>query len=224
MSFVPSSQGDAVLTWALSRSTIYQPGEFRPYNFSIFTADLRRLRKQLLFFDMMSAENITGQFDNCLFSLHKPQSIGRTTGNDLKDARFKRMARLRIDGINVDHLQAAAGGSGPISWITSGRVDAVFDIKFPRHPSEEVDLNTILQEIVDVSSLLDFLRIDTDLDCFRTLVQPSMKADNHQGRHLRIGFLDSRALQSLPFVPPLQVDHLWSFLHLHQRESHQERS
>jgi mitochondrial distribution and morphology protein 31 len=32
-----------------------------------------------------------GQFDNCLFSLHKPQSIGRTTDQDLHNGEWARM-------------------------------------------------------------------------------------------------------------------------------------
>ena len=93
--------------------TIYQPDNFRPvsltrtcsprlarltssglplqYTFSIFNADIHKLRKQWLFYDLMSANSITGQVDNCLFSLHKPQSIGRTSEEDLKDVRWARM-------------------------------------------------------------------------------------------------------------------------------------
>lgn len=71
--------------------TVYQPGAFRPYTFSIFRADLKTFRKQWMFYDFLSAENVVGQFDNCLFSLHKPQSIGRTTEQDLKDSRWARM-------------------------------------------------------------------------------------------------------------------------------------
>jgi distribution and morphology protein 31 len=71
--------------------TIYQPGDFRPYTASIFQADLRCLRKQWFIYDFLSAENIVGQVDNCLFSLHKPQSIGRTMEDDMKDGLWKRM-------------------------------------------------------------------------------------------------------------------------------------
>jgi mitochondrial distribution and morphology protein 31 len=70
--------------------TVYQP-QFRPYTVSIFQADFRLLRKQWLFYDLLSAKSIVGQFDNCLFSLHEPQSIGRTMSEDLKDTRWKRM-------------------------------------------------------------------------------------------------------------------------------------
>lgn len=71
--------------------TVYQPGNFRPYTASIFRADMRTFRKQWLFYDFLSAENVVGQFDNCLFSLHRPQSIGRTTDQDLKDGKWVRM-------------------------------------------------------------------------------------------------------------------------------------
>lgn len=71
--------------------TVYQPGGFRPYTASIFRADVRSFRKQWMFYDFLSAENIVGQFDNCLFSLHKPQSIGRTNEQDLLDGKWARM-------------------------------------------------------------------------------------------------------------------------------------
>ena len=70
--------------------SIYQPGDFRPFNFSVFSARLPRLRKQWVFYDMISAESMTGQVDGCLFSLHKPQSIGKTTERerDLNKGRW----------------------------------------------------------------------------------------------------------------------------------------
>jgi distribution and morphology protein 31 len=37
--------------------------------------------------------------------------------------------------------------SSPISWIKSGKVDAVLDFRFPHDPSTEVDLPAILSEI-----------------------------------------------------------------------------
>ncbi|KAF5355505.1 hypothetical protein D9758_006407 [Tetrapyrgos nigripes] len=132
--------------------TVYQPGGFRPYTASIFRADIRTFRKSWMFYDFLSAENIVGQFDNCLFSLHKPQSIGRTTEKDLEDGDWARMSRIRIDGVNIDHLQASTSMQGPVSWITSGKLDAVLDIKFPRDPEEELPFNAILEEIADAIS------------------------------------------------------------------------
>ncbi|TFK70578.1 hypothetical protein BDN72DRAFT_795132 [Pluteus cervinus] len=131
--------------------TVYQ-ANFRPYTASIFRADIKCFRKRWLFYDFLCAENVVGQFDNCLFSLHKPQSIGRTTEKDLKDGDWARMSRIRIDGVNIDHLQNSTTTEGPISWITSGKVDAVLDIKFPRDPQEDLPFNAILGEIADAIS------------------------------------------------------------------------
>ena len=58
--------------------TVYQPGDFRPFNVSIFNASFPRLRTQWLFYDMLNADSMTGQLDGCLFSLHKPQSAYHT--------------------------------------------------------------------------------------------------------------------------------------------------
>jgi distribution and morphology protein 31 len=77
--------------------TVYQPGDFRPFTFSIFRADVPSLRKQWLFYDLLRAENIVGQFDNCLFSLHRPQSISRTTEVELMDGKWERIVRLFFD-------------------------------------------------------------------------------------------------------------------------------
>lgn len=57
-------------------------------------------------------------------------------------------ARFRIDGVNIDHLRAGASSEGPISWIMSGKVDAVFDVKFP-HETDETAIDVILGEIAD---------------------------------------------------------------------------
>lgn len=71
--------------------TVYQPNDFRAFTVSIFRADLNRLRKQWFCLDFLQADNIVGQIDNCLFSLHRPQGIGRTVETDLKDAPWARM-------------------------------------------------------------------------------------------------------------------------------------
>lgn len=34
-----------------------------------------------------------------------------------------------------------------MSWITSGKLDAVLDIKFPHHPDDQVDIKAIFEEI-----------------------------------------------------------------------------
>lgn len=61
--------------------TVYQPGDFRPFNMSIFEMNVPRLRTQWLFYDLLNADSITGQVDGCLFSLHKPQSVQYTSNH-----------------------------------------------------------------------------------------------------------------------------------------------
>ncbi|PLW27347.1 hypothetical protein PCANC_22706 [Puccinia coronata f. sp. avenae] len=148
--------------------TIFQPSNFRPYTFSIFNATFHKLRKQWLFLDLLSAEQMAGQIDNCLFSLHKPQSITQSnaksgiydqaiSSRELENGResYKRyktrLSRFRIDGVPIDHLQgnsAGPGSDGPLSWISSGRVDVIADIRLPLE-IDEIDLRTVVREIVD---------------------------------------------------------------------------
>ena len=56
-------------------------------------------------------------------------------------------ARFRVDGLPIEHAQYATGHTAPISWITSGKLDAVLDIKFPHHPDDEVDFKAIFDQI-----------------------------------------------------------------------------
>ncbi|UZJ51642.1 hypothetical protein CBS101457_000962 [Exobasidium rhododendri] len=131
--------------------TVYQPGDFRPFNFSIFEAQIPRLRRQWLFYDILCADRITGQVDGCLLSLHKPQSIGRTTGKEreIMTGRWKTLSRLRIDGINIDHIQNQSDVHGPVSWIRSGQFDLVADIKLPKEASSDIDINVIISDMLD---------------------------------------------------------------------------
>ncbi|WFC98949.1 Mitochondrial distribution and morphology protein 31, mitochondrial precursor [Malassezia yamatoensis] len=132
--------------------TVYQPGNFRPFNASIFEMRLPRLRVQWLFYDLLNADSITGQIDGCLFSLHKPQSVqhtshhlyGRHKGNYLQN-----WSRLRVDGVNIDHVQKMSGMAGPLNWIYAGRFDMVADIKFPREYDKDADINRIISEILE---------------------------------------------------------------------------
>jgi distribution and morphology protein 31 len=53
-----------------------------------------------------------------------------------------------MDSVNIDHLQAQTTKEGPISWITSGKIDVVLDIKFPREENEDA-LDAILGNLAD---------------------------------------------------------------------------
>ncbi|KAF2863678.1 putative mitochondrion biogenesis protein [Piedraia hortae CBS 480.64] len=106
---------------------IHQPGGFRPFSVSIYHCELPRLRKQWLFYDFLSASAMTGSFDDSLFTLHPQQAHSiRSDENNV----WKKHSRLRIDGLNIDHLNR--GVQGPFSWIHQGNVDIVADVMIPQ--------------------------------------------------------------------------------------------
>lgn len=121
--------------------TVHQPEDFRPFTVSIYSADLPRLRKQWLFYDFLCANSMTGEFDKSLFTIHPRQTHSFTGAqlNNLDDPAnepWKKQSRIRIDGINIDHLNRGAGG--PLSWIHEGNVDIVADIMIPNDNDESV--------------------------------------------------------------------------------------
>jgi distribution and morphology protein 31 len=61
--------------------TVQNP-QFRPYTISIFHAILPRLRKQWLLHDCLTADSAVGMFDDCLFSIHQPQSMDSFSDED----------------------------------------------------------------------------------------------------------------------------------------------
>ena len=122
--------------------TIHQPHGFRPFSVSIFSCDLPRLRRQWLFYDFLSANMMSGSFDESLFTIHPRQMHGLTGSQVLQEndtngvSPWKKHSRIRIDGLNIDHLNR--GVEGPFSWIHKGNVDIVADIMFPVDNDESI--------------------------------------------------------------------------------------
>ncbi|CAO2648831.1 Nn.00g097800.m01.CDS01 [Neocucurbitaria sp. VM-36] len=122
--------------------TIYQPNGFRPFSASIFSCDLPQLRKQWLFYDFLSANMMSGSFDNSLFTIHPRQTHNYTgaqlsSGRDSEDgSSWKKHSQIRIDGLNIDHLNR--GYDGPFSWIHEGNVDIVADVMLPNDDDESL--------------------------------------------------------------------------------------
>ncbi|KAL9096536.1 MAG: hypothetical protein Q9163_006436, partial [Psora crenata] len=123
--------------------TVHQPGGFRPFSVSIYNCNLPQLRRQWLFYDFLSANVMSGSFDESLFTIHPQQTHGYV-GTQLKDeyeaagegTLWKKQSRLRIDCLSIDHLNR--GVDGPFSWIHQGNVDIVADIKFPAESNESI--------------------------------------------------------------------------------------
>lgn len=118
--------------------TLHQPKGFRPFTISIYNADLPRLRKQWIFYDFLCANSMTGEFDHSLFTIH-PRQTHSITGMDIEaDANepWKKQSRIRIDALNIDHLNR--GIEGPFGWIHEGNVDIVADMLIPDDNDESV--------------------------------------------------------------------------------------
>lgn len=120
--------------------TVYQPQGFRPFPVSIYNADLPRLRKQWLFYDFLCANSMTGEFDKSLFTIHPRQTHSYTGAKlndpDDPDEPWKKQSRIRVDALNIDHLNR--GAVGPLSWINEGNVDIVADIMIPNDGDDSV--------------------------------------------------------------------------------------
>lgn len=118
--------------------TLHQPKGFRPFTVSIFSADLPQLRKRWLFYDILSANQMHGAFDNSLFTIHPHQNHSYIGTQDTHHGNnpWKKHSRIRVDGLNIDHLNR--GVEGPFSWIHEGNVDIVADIMFPADNDESV--------------------------------------------------------------------------------------
>lgn len=123
--------------------SVYQPGGFRPYSVSVFSADLPQLRKQYLFYDFLSANHMSGSFDDSPFFIH-PRQTHNYTGATLDSTSatsgvagaWKKQSRIRVDNLNIDHLNR--GVEGPFGWIHSGNVDVVADVMFPVDDDESL--------------------------------------------------------------------------------------
>lgn len=109
--------------------TVHSSGDFRPYRFSIISAELARLRKRYILYDLLAAESIVGMMDESLFSMHIPQT------HNLQ--RLPSMRHFKLHSLSVDFLSHSHDNDGgPLSWLSKGRVDIDVFIKLPAdHPS-----------------------------------------------------------------------------------------
>lgn len=91
---------------------LLQPEPKRPLHLVIHSLHSTRLRRQFLAYDLLCS-TVEGSLDNRLFSLRPPK--------DLQIEGFL-VTHFNINGMDVD-LAKAGGATGPLSWMTRGRID-----------------------------------------------------------------------------------------------------
>jgi distribution and morphology protein 31 len=124
--------------------TLHQP-DIEPFEVSVFSCDLPQLRKHWLLYDILSANNVSGSYDNSLFTIH-PRQVRNFNDDEDEPRPWKKFSRLRIDNVNIKHLNR--GIEGPFGWIESGTVDMLADLMLPPE-SEQYKLSEVVQDIVE---------------------------------------------------------------------------
>ncbi|ODV69523.1 mitochondrial distribution and morphology protein 31 [Hyphopichia burtonii NRRL Y-1933] len=133
---------------------LWQPNNFRHFNVAIYNCELSILRKHWLFYDFLNANIMSGSYDNSLFTIHKKQRFNdynaplmnkSSTSNSISDT-WKRITRLRVDSLNIDHLNT--GLEGPFGWITDGKVDMIGDVMVPQD-NKDLNVSELVKIIAD---------------------------------------------------------------------------
>lgn len=95
--------------------SIIQPSGYRPYNVTILSANIPRIRASWLFYDLLSAESAHGIFDGrSLFTLHTTRKKEQTDERELK--------HFRMLGLDVRHLSQSSSDNA-LGWVTRGTAD-----------------------------------------------------------------------------------------------------
>ncbi|QBM87788.1 distribution and morphology protein 31 [Metschnikowia aff. pulcherrima] len=127
--------------------TLLQPAAFRPFKVAIYNCELEKLRKHWLFYDLLNANNVSGLYDDSLFTVHKRQRLDDFEGDVLEsELPWKRVTRLRVDSLSVDHLNK--GLEGPFGWISAGKVDMMGDVMVPED-ARDYNVADIVQIVAD---------------------------------------------------------------------------
>ncbi len=101
---------------------LLQPEPKRPIKLVCHQMESTRLRRQYLAYDLWCS-TVDGAIDNRLFSLRPPP--GGSSDPDYHEAHF------HMDGMDIDIVKAG-GATGPLSWLTRGRMDVNAEVFLPR--------------------------------------------------------------------------------------------
>ncbi|KAK6460602.1 mitochondrial distribution and morphology protein 31, mitochondrial precursor [Scheffersomyces coipomensis] len=171
--------------------TLKQPLGFRHFDVAIYNCELPRLRKHWLFYDFLNANIMSGSYDNSLFTVHRKQRLNDFDEMSDISKNWKRVTRLRVDSLSIDHLNR--GLEGPFGWITSGKVDMIGDAMFPQTDS---DYN--MTEIVKV--ITESIRKEANRYRNPEVTKPA----KHPDQHMRLTHDDFNDIQKY-FVLDLTI-------------------
>lgn len=119
---------------------------FRPFTISIFQAILPLFRKQWMLYDTLTADSIVGTYDECLFSVHKPQTKDLRAKQEL-NSNWSKLSNLKLYGLPMEHFQSGVGISGPLKWIQDGKIDLDLNFLVPHTSYDDDLLDKILDEV-----------------------------------------------------------------------------
>jgi distribution and morphology protein 31 len=151
---------------------LMQPNGFRHFDVAIYNCELPILRKHWLFYDFLNANVVSGAYDNSLFTVHKKQRFNDFDDEEDLSSKWKRITRLRIDSLNIDHLNT--GLEGPFGWITNGKVDMIGDVKVPQ------DDNSL-----NMSDIVNIIAESIKKEATR-YKNPNVKEPKHPDHHTRL--------------------------------------
>lgn len=149
-----------------------QPNDFRPFDVAVYNCELSQLRQHWLFYDFLNANVMSGSYDNSLFTIHKKQMIDDFNEENNASKQWKRITRLRVDSLLIDHLNT--GLEGPFGWITDGTVDMIGDVKVPQD-----------DENFNVSELVSIIAASIKKEANR-YKNPEVKKQQHPDQHMRL--------------------------------------
>ncbi|PRT55596.1 Mitochondrial distribution and morphology protein 31 [Wickerhamiella sorbophila] len=169
--------------------TVMQPNGGGQFDVGVYSCDLPRLRKQWLLYDFLNANNMSGSYDNSLFTLHPRQLANQFDATE--NNSYQRIQRLRIDNVDVRHLNR--GVEGMFGWIESGTVDFLADLMLP---SADAPVMSLKEKVLDLLERWQAVFRRQKPSEIVTQIDEKLEAEQSQKRvliDLRVQFNNTRA-------------------------------
>ena len=188
--------------------SIHNPN-FRPYTLSIINANLPLFRRQWFLYDWICANSIVGSVDDCLFSVHKPQTKDLDAQKDLS-MNWSKLSNLKLYGLPVDHLQNGYGLQGPLSWITKGTIDLDMHFLAPHTHYDEDLFDKILEQVDGLKDValdkFEAVMIPKDKPTTTATKRPSLKDMRHYRMKGSVGPNSKQALSNASTITTANED------------------